>query len=146
MSQVSRKILPKDTQEKIFKIFFKSLARLHNPSEIQKLLFDLLGPVEQIMLAKRLAIALLLSRGYSYESIKGLLRVSQETIARVNISLNYGGEGYKMVINKIFRSERLEQIFENIEDVTIATFPASSVKKTWVRNRNKNRKIKTALG
>ena len=146
MSQVSRKTLSKSTENKIFSIFFKSLARLSNPSDIQKFLLDLLGPAEQIMLAKRLAIAILLAKGYRYESIKGILKVSQETIARVNMTLNYRGHGYNMIVKKILLDEKLENIFENIEDTAISILPISSVKRILVNDRKSNRKFKTPLG
>ncbi len=146
MPQVSRKPLSKRTEEELFKIFFKSFARLSDPSDIQKFFFALLSPVEQTMLAKRLAIALLLSKGWSYESIKQTLNVSQETIARVNMSFNYKGEGYQMVIKKMLRDEKLENIFNNIEDATIAIFPSSSLKGSLMHDRRKRRKPKTLLG
>ncbi len=146
MSQVSKRPLSNKVEQKLFEIFFKSLARLSNPSDIQQFLFDLLGPAERTMLAKRLAIALLLAKGYHYETIKDTLKVSQETIARVNIALNYQGEGYNLVIKKILREEKLENIFEKLEDVTIGLIPNSSVKRGMERNRKSTRKPKTALG
>ncbi len=146
MPQVSRRTLSRDTEKKLFAIFFKSLARLSNPTDIEKFLGDLLGPVEKTMLAKRLAIALLLARGYQYETIKDILKVSQETIARVNIALHYKGEGYQMVIQKILRDEKLEEVFNKIEDTTIEILPNSSVKRVMERDRKANRKPKTALG
>ncbi len=146
MSQVSRRTLSKDIEKKLFEIFFKSLARLSNPSDIEKFLGDLLGPVERTMLAKRLAIAFLLAKGYQYETIKDILKVSQETIARVNIALNYQGDGYQMVIQKILRDEKLGEVFNTIEDVTIAVLPNSSTKRMLERERKTTRKPKTSLG
>lgn len=146
MPQVSKRILSKDVEDKIFEIFFKSLARLSDPMDIKKFLLDLLGPVERKMLAKRLAIAMLLAKGYRYESIKGLLKVSQETIARVNMSLNYSGEGYKMVVKKALRDEKLDKIFEKIEDVTIELLPSSSLKTSLITHRKDARNPKTSLG
>lgn len=146
MPQVSKRILSKDVEEKLFLIFFKSLARLSDPSDIQKFLYDLLGPVERTMLAKRLAIALLLAKGYRYESIKDILKVSQETIARVNIALNYQGEGYNLVIKKILQEEKVQAILEKIEDASIAILPDSSVKRSLERDRKATRRPKTSLG
>ena len=129
MPQVSRRHLPKSVEEKLFKVFFKSLANISSPTDIQKFLSDLLGPVERTMLAKRLAIAILLAKGYQYETIKDIVKVSQETIARVNIALNYQGEGYKIAIRNALRDEKVQAIFEKIEDATIAMLPNSSVKR-----------------
>lgn len=146
MPQVSKRTLSKNVQKKMFSILFKSLARLSDPSDIQKLLFDLLGPVEQTMLAKRLAIAILLAKGYQYETIKNILKVSQETIARVNITLNYQGEGYKMVVGKALRDEKLENLFEKIENTVIEIMPPSGLKKSLLEERKTSRKPKTSLG
>lgn len=145
MPQVSRKPLPKAVENKIFSIFFASLARLSNPSDIEAFLFDFLGPVERTMLAKRLAIAILLAKGYSYDAIKSVLHVSQETIARVNISLNYGGKGYEKVVQQILRSEKINKLFEASEDILIKMVPYSSTKRTLIKYQ-KTRKPRTPLG
>lgn len=146
MPQVSRRQLSKHIEQRLFVLFFKSFAKLSSPTEIQKFLYDLLSPTEQTMLAKRLAIALLLAKGYTYETIKDILKVSQETIARVNIALNYQGEGYKIVIQKAIRDEKLGEILEKVEDVTIELLPLSPLKKSLQAESRTKRKPKTALG
>lgn len=146
MSQVSKRVLPKDIEKKLFEIFFRSLARLSNASDIEKFLFDLLGPVERTMLAKRLAIALLLAKGYQYEAIKSILKVSQETIARVNMALNYQGEGYSIIIKKLLRDEKMKDFFKKVEDIIIEITPTSGVKRGMIHERKSTRKSKTPLG
>lgn len=123
MPQVSKRWLSKDIEEKMFALFFQAFARLSKPMDIAKFLNDLLGPVERIMLAKRLAIAVLLRRGYDYESIKQTLRVSSETIARVNISLNYSGEGYTMVVDEILKDKQMREFWEKVEDALTTFIP-----------------------
>lgn len=140
MPQVSRRPLSRNTEKQIFSIFFQSLAKLSNPDDIQKFLFDLLGPVERTMLAKRLAIAMLLAKGYRYEAIKDMLKVSQETIARVNISLNYSGQGYNIVIKKALRDEKWEDIAGKIDDFLVSVLPRSSVKRALELSRKESRK------
>lgn len=129
MAQVSKKYLPKETQEKLFDLFFKALANIRNPSDIEKFLFSLLGPTEKTMLAKRLGIALLLAKGYNYETIKDVLKVSQETIARVNGVLNYRSDGYEMVIGKALRDEQLEEFLKGLIKETISAFSYSTYRK-----------------
>lgn len=146
MPQVSRRQLSKHVEQRLFTLFFKSFAKLSSPSEIQKFLYDLLSPTEQTMLAKRLAIALLLAKGYTYETIKDILKVSQETISRVNVALNYQGEGYRMVIQKAICDEKLGEILEKVEDVTVELLPMSSLKKSLQADKRNRRKPKTALG
>lgn len=146
MPQVSKWWLSKDIEEKMFALFFQAFARLSKPVDIAKFLNDLLGPVEKIMLAKRLAIAVLLRRGYDYESIKQTLRVSSETIARVNISLNYGGEGYTMVVDEILKDRRMREFWEKIEDVLTTFIPPVTVLPRALHKHKWERKAKGPLG
>lgn len=139
MSQVSKKSLSKDTEEKLFSIFFSSFTKLSNSSDIQKFLFDLLSPTERTMLAKRLAIAYLLTKGYRYETIKETVNVAQETIARVNLILKYQGGGYTVVLNQIFLDEKLQKILQKIEDTAIAILPLSGLKKGMQKDRKERR-------
>lgn len=143
MSQVSKRPLSKNLEEKLFSLFFRSLAKLSNTSDMQLFLFDLLGPVERTMLAKRFGIALLLAKGHTYETIKEALHVSQETIARVNISLNYQGNGYKMAIKNAHTDETLEKLLEKTEDIAINILPYSSLKRSLQENKKTTRKPKT---
>lgn len=129
MTQVSRKYLPKDTQQKLFELFFQALANIKNPQDIEKFLFSLLSPTEKTMLAKRLGIALLLAKGYNYETIKGVLKVSQETIARVNGVLNYRSEGYEIVVRKAIRDEQLGEFLKDIVKEVASTFSYSTYRK-----------------
>ncbi len=146
MSQVSRRTLSKNVEKKMYSIFFNTLARLSKPSDIQDFILDLLGPAEQTMLAKRFAIAVLLVKGYQYGTIKDILKVSQETIARVNMMLNFRGQGYNTAIKRVLKDENLENLSQAIEDGTISILPNSSLRKALKRNKQKTRKTKTALG
>lgn len=146
MPQVSRRALSKDVEKKMYSMFFTTLAKLSKPSEIQDFILDLLGPVEQTMLAKRLAIAVLLVKGYQYGTIKDILKVSQETIARVNMMLNVRGKGYNIAIKRVLREEKLEDLFKVIGDSAVGILPESSVKRSLRRERKRTRKPKTALG
>ena len=129
MAQVSRRYLPKDTQKKLFDLFFKALANIRNPSDIETFLFSLLGPTEKTMLAKRLGIALLLAKGYNYETIKDVLKVSQETIARVNGVLNYRSEGYEMVVKRVIRDEELGAFLKDMIKEVASSFSYSAYRK-----------------
>lgn len=99
MAKFSRfpKLSSKERQ-KLMIDFCDCLSTLKNGEEAAKFLADLLGPQEAEMLAKRLKIAELLLRGKSYQEIRGELKSSFSTIARVNTWLNLSGEGFKMVL------------------------------------------------
>lgn len=113
MSQVSKYPLSKNIADRIFEIFLNTFVRIHNKQEADQFISDLLTPTEKIMLAKRLAIAFLLEKGYEYRTVQRIIKVSSGTITSVNISRHHGSEGYKKVIAKIIKEEEqmnLEQI------------------------------------
>lgn len=112
MTQVSKYPISKTIADRIFEIFLKSLVNIHNQQEADQFISDLLTPTEKIMLAKRLAIALLLRKDYDYRTIQKIIRVSAPTITSVNMAIRYGSEGYKNLINKILKEEKLVSIME----------------------------------
>lgn len=119
MAQISRKPIRKEVYEQIFELFLRIFTESHSRKKTILLLDDLLSPTEKIVLAKRLAIALLLAKGYGYEEIKEILKVSMTTIATVNLNLKYKGEGYRYFVNRILREQKIGKIWEKIEDLIL---------------------------
>lgn len=116
MSQVSRYQLSKQVEEEIKSVFAETLSLLSNREDIFAFFDDFLSPTERIMLSKRIAIALMLKKGYNYEIIKDILKVSQATIASINLKLKYTGKGYNQVLNRILSQEKINEIFNKIEN------------------------------
>lgn len=131
MGQVSKYPLSKDIADRIFDVFIKSFIKVKNGKDAQILANDLFTPTERIMLAKRLAIAFCLMKGYEYREISKLLRVSLTTIAAVNMTLKYGSNGYKTILERINKEERLEGLFKNIADKILATGSYGKGSGTW---------------
>src|SRR3989344_2410063 len=114
MGQVSKRLISKEIADRIFDVFVKSFIKIRNVEDAQKLADDLFSPTERIMLAKRLAIAFLLMKGYEYREINKLLGVSTGTIASVNLSLQHGSKGYTTILERIAKEEQLEDFFMNM--------------------------------
>ena len=95
MTQVSKRIVHKQIESRMYETLFEAIKHLRSKEEIQLFLTDLLSPTERTMLAKRLAIAALLMRAYEYESIMNMLKVSSATISKVALVLNHN-QGYKL--------------------------------------------------
>lgn len=123
MAQVSKYPLSKETEERIFEVFWQTIADLKSKEIVQKFLEDLLSPTEKTMLAKRLAIAILLTKGHDYRSISKTLKVSTATIMIVNTWLKHGGEGYKMVIKKLLKQEKSDEFWDNLEETVSKILP-----------------------
>lgn len=59
-------------------------------------------------LAQRLEVARMLDAGEHYSRIQELTGASSTTISRVSRSLNYGAEGYRIVLDRLGPLERAE--------------------------------------
>jgi len=108
MTQVSKYPIPDKVYERILEIFFKSLVGIKTQDEAKQFIGDFLTPTEQVMLAKRLAVAFLLEKGYDFRAISKILRVSLSTVARVNLIRKYGGQGYQKMIKKLLTEEQVK--------------------------------------
>ena len=115
MSQISGIRLEKETEERMYKIFWGSLAGLKKVGEVEAFFSELLTPTEKVMLAKRLAIATLLMRGHDYRSISFLLKVSFSTIFRVKALLEQSEGGYRKVIEKMLRKQAWKELLKDFE-------------------------------
>ncbi|MDP2637965.1 MAG: Trp family transcriptional regulator [Candidatus Levybacteria bacterium] len=146
MAQVSRYPIHKSVEKRMFEIFSSTISYLKSSEEIEEFLHDFLSPVEKIMLSKRLATAILLAKGYSYASIKSILRVTPTTIATVSLSLRYSGKGYKGMVEKILSDEKKDNFWQKIEDV-LANIPNakgsdwSYQRKTYEKQKLAKRKL-----
>jgi uncharacterized protein YerC len=115
MSQVSRRYLSPKTEAQIFDIFIESFASLSSMDKATSFLYDLLSPVEQVMLGKRLAIAYMLLKGRSQRDVADTLKVSQSTVNKVNASLKTG-TGYKDIISHMLKKEAVVAFFDKLEE------------------------------
>ena len=111
MTQVSKYPISKTVYERILEVFFKVFMRINTKTEAEEFIKDFLTPTEQIMLAKRLAIAFLLEKNYDFRTIGRILRVSLTTIARVNLMRKYGDQGYQRMIGKLLQEEKVKDFF-----------------------------------
>ena len=89
--------------EQIYKILAQIIADTSSTDEAQALISDLLSETEREGIAKRLAVALMLANGKSYNEIKKQLGVSSSTIARIQESLDK--PGIKIAISKVKTDE-----------------------------------------
>jgi TrpR-related protein YerC/YecD len=108
MAQVSKYPVSQKVYQRILGIFFQSVVKIRNRKEAEEFFNDFLTPTERIMLAKRLSIAVLLTKNYDYNSIRKILRVSPPTIAAVSTLLKYTGKGYKRVMKKLLQDEAIK--------------------------------------
>lgn len=117
MPQVSRHPLDKNVEIRLFELFWHSLSRLGSPGQTAEFFSDLLTATEKIMLAKRYAIAVLLSKGYPAKHIHDTLNVSFTTIGTVAGWLKNLKPATKKIIDRHLKDESWGQFFDKIEAV-----------------------------
>lgn len=97
--------------------------QLEKQEDVENFLEDLLSPTEKIMLVKRLAIAILLTKGYTYDDIDDTLKVSRPTIMNVSYWLKHGKTGYQNVVERIIKNQKREELFDKIEEILLRLSP-----------------------
>ncbi len=84
---------------------FKAILELNTPEECGSFFNDLCTVKELKEMSQRFEVARLLSNGFIYSDIASKTGASTTTISRVNRSLMYGENGYKLAIERMNKSE-----------------------------------------
>lgn len=90
MPHVSRKKIKKEIATELADQFLTFLSTAQSKAEARILANELLSQTERVMLAKRLAIVVLLVRGYSFQQIGESLGVTPQTVTRIWHGLKEG--------------------------------------------------------
>lgn len=80
---------------------FDAILTLKNREECYRFFDDICTINEIKALEQRLQVAKMLKQGRTYLDIANATGASTATISRVNKSLNYGSDGYKLVLDRI---------------------------------------------
>ena len=80
---------------------FEAILQLENKEECYKFFEDVCTIKEIKALGQRLEVARLLNEGDTYEQIADKTGASSATISRVKRYLNYGAEGYQLILERL---------------------------------------------
>ena len=80
---------------------FKAILQLQNTAECFEFFEDLCTINELLSLSQRYEVARMLREQRTYLEIAEKTGASTATISRVNRSLNYGNDGYDMVMKRL---------------------------------------------
>lgn len=114
MTRVSRFKLSSEQINQLSHKLISAIYSLQNKEAIFLFFDDLFTRTEKIMFGKRLLIAILLEKGYSYENICSVVKVSQATIHSVSNRLQGSGKGFRLAIARLEKKERIEKWIEPI--------------------------------
>lgn len=125
MPQVSKKTLKPWVEKRMWDVLEKTLTKMGSTSDSHDFLVDILTPTERVMVAKRLAIAVLLIKGYDYRHICHILKVSSATILSVFKQLSMSGDGYRKAAKRIIADRQREEFFKGLEAEICKLFAGS---------------------
>ncbi len=80
---------------------FEAILLLENQEECYRFFEDICTVTELKAISQRLHVARLLNSKCTYSEIEEKTMASTATISRVNKSLNYGADGYKLILKKL---------------------------------------------
>lgn len=123
MSKISRRLLDKELENRIFEIFLKTIVDIKTSIDARNFIKDILSPAERVMIMKRLAIAVLLTKGKTYEYIDHTLKVSRATIMSVSLWLKHGKGGYGKVVDNILKARNREALLDKVEEILLRLSP-----------------------
>lgn len=84
---------------------FEAILLLENIEQCNNFFSDLCTITELQALEQRFHVAKLLNKGKTYTEISEVTSASTATISRVNRFLNYGNDGYKLILEKISQND-----------------------------------------
>ncbi len=82
---------------------FEAILQLKTRDECYQFFEDICTVAELKSLAQRLEVAKMLQENRTYGEIAGRTGASTATISRVKRCLNYGADGYKLVLERLAR-------------------------------------------
>ena len=84
---------------------FDAILSLENREECYTFFEDVCTINELLSISQRYEVAKLLREGQTYLDISNATGASTATISRVNRSLNYGNDGYDLVLERVNEQE-----------------------------------------
>jgi TrpR-related protein YerC/YecD len=97
--------LNKKLQDEATDKLFEAILLLRTKDECYNF-FEDIGTIAEIKaFAQRLEVAKMLNEGKTYREIHQKTGASEATISRVNRCLNYGADGYRMILERLKERE-----------------------------------------
>ena len=142
MARISQYLLDEEKLNKLFNLFFEIVGKRDDQEEFNKVIVDLLSPVERVMIAKRVAIVYLLLKKIDHRNICSVLKVSSSTVAKFSLLMEKS-LGIVPIFKSLLRNEQFIGFLSDIFDSFFAPgVPSVNWKAAWERKFEKE-KLKT---
>jgi uncharacterized protein YerC len=144
MPQVSRYPLDKTIEREIFLKFWHSVSALRDSDTVASFFSDFLTHTEEIMLAKRFAIAVLLLRGKRPRDIKRILHVSDTATSTVGAWLKNVKPKTLSTLERVIHESNWEELVDKIEAIMDSLPPRYGTNWSRVGKERWQRKVERA--
>lgn len=142
MTRISKRRIDKLIEQRMYEIFWEHLASLNSSVLVKEFILNILSYNEQVIIAKRLAIAILLARGYTYAEIDQTLKVSMATVGSIHKQILIGAPGYVSAIKATQKRKSQEEFWDMIEEILLKlSAPAKIGTPTHDRKSEKGKKL-----
>ncbi len=108
MPHVSRNKLSKKAERELTNTLNLALTKVTNGEDMQIFLDVLFTPTEKLMLAKRLAIIVLLKESFSDTQIADSLHLTRITVAKMRLFYELRGQGFEVALRKLQEQKEFE--------------------------------------
>ena len=109
MARISKIPLDKKTYRQVLDTLDLVLGKMKK-KEVRYFLFSLLGKTERIMLSKRFAAVLLLSYGMNISEISRRLKLTRQTIIRLDKTQEIKNHGFSLAVKKVNQDRMAKEI------------------------------------
>jgi TrpR-related protein YerC/YecD len=99
--EIRRNLMNEKIRNKHIDSLFDAVLLLRNSEECYMFFEDICTVSELNSLAQRLEVAKLLQENYKYNEITERTGASTATISRVSRCLNYGADGYRIILERL---------------------------------------------
>jgi len=121
MTNISKKKLNKDIQQKIYSRLTKAIAGIHTRSKSAQFIEDILTETERQMLAKRFAALFMLTQNVSSYRVHKLLNMSTTTTKRLSLELSQGKHAY--ITSVVKKKKDREKFWAELEVIVRLGMP-----------------------
>lgn len=142
MPQVSKRYLPEEKLEKIYKLFFDLITNVEDVDEAKEVITEILTKTEQVIIAKRIACFYLIYKKVSSIEISEAIKLSISTVTHYQ----YIFENSKIIKEFLKRKLTQEKITNILKDVFVELWYGMPRKGSdWKYNKKQYYKHKREL-
>jgi uncharacterized protein YerC len=144
MPRVSRYKIDKLLEKEIVDQFWNFIGTVNNSKTASEFFSNFLTESENIMLSKRFATLILLSRNKTPTEIHNSIHTTFSTIGSVSAWLKNAGPETQKILQKISLGKNWETIFDNIDNI-LDKLPPSRRSDWQVEYKEKNTRLNERL-